>query len=161
MATYILQKETNPMKKYLIMFLSLCFISHAISQSGNTEVDSYYQSATQQGTSLSEDSRPTSEIAESIYTSAVENQKKIQEINNKLSSQTLKPEEKETLQRELAILQANLQVDTLKLQAFSIMKSENAQLKEQEREKEEQKNQEALQQTLQDKLGQAKAKVKY
>ncbi|AQX26740.1 type IV secretion system protein VirB5 [Bartonella sp. Raccoon60] len=149
------------MKKYLIMFLSLCFISHAISQSGSTEVDSYYQNVTQQGTPLSEDSRPTSEIAESIYTSAVENQKKIQEINNKFSSQTLKPEEKEALQRELAILQANLQVDTLKLQASSIMKSENAQSKEQEREKEEQKNQEALQQTLQDKLDQAKAKVKY
>ncbi|ATO57475.1 type IV secretion system protein VirB5 [Bartonella sp. 1-1C] len=149
------------MKKYLIMFLSLSFISHAISQSGSTEVDSYYQSVIQPETSLSEDSRRTSEIAASIYTSAVENQKKIQEINNKLLSTTLKPEEKESLQTELAILQANLQVDNLKLQASSIMKSENAQSKEQEREKEEKKSQETLQKTLQEKLDQAKAKVKH
>ncbi|MDD9333002.1 MAG: type IV secretion system protein VirB5, partial [Bartonella sp.] len=100
-------------------------------------------------------------MAESIFASAVENQNKIKEINSKLTSQTLNPEEQQALQMQLAILQANLQVDVLKLQAFSIMKSEKTQSKDKEREEKEQKNQEALQQTLQDKLDKAKAKVKF
>ncbi|WP_407965011.1 hypothetical protein [Bartonella sp. C271] len=133
--------------------LSLCSISYAVSQ---TDTETYYQNAIQasSGSEISD-----LETAKSVYASAVANQEKIKEINNKLS-QNLTPEQKAALQTELAILQANLQADILKLQASAIIKSESAQSKEQEREQEQQKNQEAVQQTLQEQLEQAKTKLK-
>ncbi|OPB31771.1 type IV secretion system protein VirB5 [Bartonella sp. AR 15-3] len=134
--------------------LSLCSISYAAS---STDPEAYYQNVIQDssGSEISD-----LETAKSAYASAIANQEKIKEINEKLSSQTLKAEEKEALQTQLAILQANLQADILRLQASVIIKSESAQSKEQEREKEQQKNHEAVQKTLQEQLDQAKTKLK-
>ncbi|WCR55096.1 hypothetical protein [Bartonella clarridgeiae] len=137
------------MKKIMTMlFSSLCFISHAVSQ----DVEQYYQEAINPPSNTS-----PSKIAETIYASAITNEQKIKEINDKIL--TADKEAKKSLQIELAILQSKLQVDALKLQAFSIIKSENNKSKEAEREEEQQKQHASIQKTLQEQLEQAKSKV--
>ncbi|WP_336294546.1 type IV secretion system protein VirB5 [Bartonella sp. CB169] len=141
------------MKKYgLIMLLYLSCASHAMSQT-TINVDEYYKNALENTQKLD---AAKSETAETIYASAAETTKKIQEINNKL--ETVKSQEKpelealQTLQIELAILHANLQVDALKLQSLAMIKARDTKSKEEMREEEIQKEHKDLEQKLKEKL---------
>ncbi|EJF86821.1 hypothetical protein [Candidatus Bartonella washoeensis] len=142
------------MKKYgLITLLSLSFISHAIAE--NTEdVEEYYKKALGNKQQLD---AAKSETAEAIYTSASTTAKKIEEINSKLATvkanQNSKPEDFEALEVELGILQAQLQADTLKLQALSMIQAKDTKTKEELREEHAQKEHKKLEKKLKEKLG--------
>ncbi|AQX27875.1 MULTISPECIES: type IV secretion system protein [unclassified Bartonella] len=142
------------MKKFIIMLLSSSFISHGVS--GATEdSERYYKSVIEDTTS----EETKLKIAESIYASATKNEKEIQEISQKILSETDEKKRKD-LESKLAILQAKLQVDILKLQALSIIKSENSQSKEKKREEEQEKKHEIVHNTLKEELEKAKNNIK-
>ncbi|MET3589597.1 chromosome segregation ATPase [Bartonella silvatica] len=141
------------MKKYgLVTLLSLSFISHATSKT-TTNVDEYYKKTLE---SIQELNTANSETAENIYERTKETTAKIQEIQEKLrnaqSSETQKPEELQQLQIELSILQAKLQVDTLKIQSLSMIQAKNAKTKEEMSEEAAQKKHEDIAKKLKEKL---------
>ncbi|WP_455478041.1 type IV secretion system protein VirB5 [Bartonella sp. B10] len=145
------------MKKYqLAALLSLSFISNAMSQTEQT-ADEYYKSALESTQKLE---AAKSETAETIFASANKNAKQIEEIKSQLEK--VKPEELQTLQTlqvKLAILQANLQADALKLQSFAMMKARDTKTKEEIREEEEQKKHQDIEEKLQEQLRKSNARL--
>nr|AEH57997.1 VirB5 [Bartonella sp. B12] len=141
------------MKKYgLAALLSLSFISHATSQTA-PNVDEYYKSALESTQKLD---TAKSETAESIYATAIETAKKIEEIRQKLEGAKLKKEDKaeelQDLRAQLSLLQANLQVSSLKLQSLSMIQAKNTSTKEEIREEEAQKKHQKLAEEIKKKL---------
>ncbi|WP_455481752.1 type IV secretion system protein VirB5 [Bartonella sp. B35(2025)] len=135
------------MKKYpLATLLLLSFISNAMSQTDLT-ADEYYKSVLESTQKLE---AVKSETAESILASANKNAKQIEEISKQLEK--AKPEELQTLQVKLAVLQANLQADALKLQSFAMIKAKDTKTKEEIREEEEQKKHQDIEEKLQEQL---------
>ncbi|OLL41266.1 type IV secretion system protein [Bartonella henselae] len=141
------------MKKYsLITLLFLFCISHAKAQTASLP-DEYYKKALENTQKLD---AAKSETAESIYKSATETTKKIQELNEKLANaktaEKPKSEELQALQVELSLLQAQLQADTLKIQSLSMIQAKDTKTKEELREEQTQKKHEDLQKKIKEKL---------
>nr|AEH57994.1 VirB5 [Bartonella sp. P1206] len=141
------------MKKYgLATLLSLSFISHATSQT-TPNVDEYYKNALE---NTQKSNTAKSETAESVYETAVETAKKIEEIRQKLEDAKLKKEDKaeefQDLRAQLSLLQANLQVNSLKLQSLSMIQAKDISTKEEMREEEAHKRHQELAEEIKEKL---------
>ncbi|WP_455476825.1 type IV secretion system protein [Bartonella sp. B41] len=135
------------MKKYkLATFLSLSCISGAMAQTAPI-ADDYYKSVLENSQKLEE---VKSETAEAILESANANAKKIEEISSEIAK--AKPEEFAAIHAKLAVLQAGLQADSLKLQSFAMIKAKSEKTKEEMREEEEQKKHKNIEAQLQEKL---------
>ncbi|WP_208438056.1 type IV secretion system protein VirB5 [Bartonella taylorii] len=148
------------MKKYgLATLLSLSFISHAMSQTA-LNVDEYYKNALENTQKLN---TAKSETAESVYETAVETAKKIEEIRQKLEDAKLKKEDKveefQDLRAQLSLLQANLQVSSLKLQSLSMIQANDTSTKEEIREEEAQKKHQELAEEIKKKLGKSNVRL--
>ncbi|WP_019221905.1 type IV secretion system protein [Bartonella senegalensis] len=142
------------MKKYsLITLLSLFCISHAKAQTASLITDEYYKQALENTQKLD---AAKSETAESIYKSATETTKKIQELKEKLekakTDQKTKPEELQALQVELSLLQAQLQADSLKMQSLAMIQAKDTKTKEELREEQTQQNHKKIEEKLKEKL---------
>ncbi|MET3560498.1 uncharacterized membrane protein (DUF106 family) [Bartonella japonica] len=135
------------MRKYgLITLLSLSCISHALAQEGTPSVDEYYKQVLE-GKKASETQKV--EELESIHASIAETQTKIKEIESNL--QTAKPEELPALQIKLSLLQASLQMDSLKLQS-AMVKANNTKTTEELHEEEARQEHKKLEEELKAKL---------
>ncbi|MBB4076864.1 chromosome segregation ATPase [Bartonella fuyuanensis] len=148
------------MKKYgLVTVLSFSFISHAISQT-IPNADEYYKQALESTQKLD---AAKSETAENIYQSAIETANKIKEISHQLESiqskTDTKPEELQALQVKLSLLQANLQVSSLKLQSLDMIQARDTKTKDELREEEEQQKHKYLEAQLKEKEKQLKEKL--
>ncbi|WP_375637741.1 MULTISPECIES: type IV secretion system protein VirB5 [unclassified Bartonella] len=152
------------MKKYgLVTLLSFSFISHAISQT-TPDAEEYYKQALENTQKLN---TAKSETAESIYKSATDTAKKIKEISNQLenikSKPDTKPEELQTLRQEiqvkLSLLQADLQVSSLKLQSLDMIQARDTKTKDELREEKEQQKHKHLEAQLKEKEKQLKEKL--
>lgn len=141
------------MKKYEIAaLLSLLLTSEAVSQSEPT-ADEYYQTALE-GIQKSETEK--SETAKSVYESVIDNVREIEEIKNSLA--TAEPEELQALQVKLAILQATIQADALKLQSLSMIQMKDTKTKEEIREEQEKKKHKLIESILKEQLERSNAK---
>lgn len=135
------------MRKYgLITLLSLSCISHAVAQEGAPNVDEYYRQVIENKKVL--DPKNTEDVG-SVHASIAATQTKIKEIESNL--QTAKPEELPALQIKLSLLQANLQMDSLKLQS-AIVEANNKKTTEELREEEAQQEHKNLEEKLKEKL---------
>ncbi|WP_375643566.1 MULTISPECIES: type IV secretion system protein VirB5 [unclassified Bartonella] len=152
------------MKKYgLVTLLSFSFISHAISQT-TPDAEEYYKQALENTQKLD---AAKSETAETIYKSATDTAKKIKEISNQLenikSKPDTKPEELQTLRQEiqvkLSLLQADLQVSSLKLQSLDMIQARDTKTKDELREEKEQQKHKHLEAQLKEKEKQLKEKL--
>ncbi|WP_273790960.1 type IV secretion system protein VirB5 [Bartonella sp. CM31XJBT] len=152
------------MKKYgLVTLLSFSFISHAISQT-TPDAEEYYKQALENTQKLN---TAKSETAESIYKSATDTAKKIKEISNQLenikSKPDTKPEELQALRQEiqvkLSLLQAGLQVSSLKLQSLDMIQARDTKTKDELREEKEQQKHKHLEAQLKEKEKQLKEKL--
>ncbi|WP_375663686.1 type IV secretion system protein VirB5 [Bartonella sp. CL63NXGY] len=152
------------MKKYgLVTLLSFSFISHAISQT-TPDAEEYYKQALENTQKLD---AAKSETAETIYKSATDTAKKIKEISQQLenikSKPDTKPEELQTLRQEiqvkLSLLQADLQVSSLKLQSLDMIQARDTKTKDELREEKEQQKHKHLEAQLKEKEKQLKEKL--
>ncbi|WP_375667189.1 type IV secretion system protein VirB5 [Bartonella sp. CL435QHHD] len=152
------------MKKYgLVTLLSFSFISHAISQT-TPDAEEYYKQALENTQKLD---AAKSETAESIYKSATDTAKKIKEISNQLenikSKPDTKPEELQAIRQEiqvkLSLLQAGLQVSSLKLQSLDMIQARDTKTKDELREEKEQQKHKYLEAQLKEKEKQLKEKL--
>ncbi|WP_375660914.1 MULTISPECIES: type IV secretion system protein VirB5 [unclassified Bartonella] len=152
------------MKKYgLVTLLSFSFISHAISQT-TPDAEEYYKQALENTQKLD---AAKSETAETIYKTATDTAKKIKEISNQLenikSKPDTKPEELQTLRQEiqvkLSLLQADLQVSSLKLQSLDMIQARDTKTKDELREEKEQQKHKHLEAQLKEKEKQLKEKL--
>ncbi|WP_375631335.1 MULTISPECIES: type IV secretion system protein VirB5 [unclassified Bartonella] len=152
------------MKKYgLVTLLSFSFISHAISQT-TPDAEEYYKQALENTQKLN---TAKSETAETIYKTATDTAKKIKEISNQLenikSKPDTKPEELQTLRQEiqvkLSLLQADLQVSSLKLQSLDMIQARDTKTKDELREEKEQQKHKHLEAQLKEKEKQLKEKL--
>ncbi|WP_375671328.1 type IV secretion system protein VirB5 [Bartonella sp. CL434QHHD] len=152
------------MKKYgLVTLLSFSFISHAISQT-TPDAEEYYKQALENTQKLD---AAKSETAETIYKTATDTAKKIKEISQQLenikSKPDTKPEELQTLRQEiqvkLSLLQADLQVSSLKLQSLDMIQARDTKTKDELREEKEQQKHKHLEAQLKEKEKQLKEKL--
>ncbi|CDO40663.1 type IV secretion system protein VirB5 [Bartonella henselae] len=148
------------MKKYsLVTLLSLFCIPHAKAQTAPL-TDEYYKKALENTQKLDV---AKSQTAESIYESATQTAKKIQELNEKLekakTAEKTKSEELQALQVELSLLQAQLQVDTLKVQSLSMIQAKDTKTKEELREEQTQQNHKKIEEKLKEKLGKSDVRL--
>ncbi|WP_375660103.1 type IV secretion system protein VirB5 [Bartonella sp. CL74QHWL] len=152
------------MKKYgLVTLLSFSFISHAISQT-TPDAEEYYKQALENTQKLD---AAKSETAETIYKSATDTAKKIKEISNQLenikSKPDTKPEELQAIRQEiqvkLSLLQAGLQVSSLKLQSLDMIQARDTKTKDELREEKEQQKHKHLEAQLKEKEKQLKEKL--
>ncbi|WP_375642297.1 MULTISPECIES: type IV secretion system protein VirB5 [unclassified Bartonella] len=152
------------MKKYgLVTLLSFSFISHAISQT-TPDADEYYKQALENTQKLD---AAKSETAETVYKTATDTAKKIKEISQQLenikSKSDTKPEELQILRQELQVklvlLQADLQVASLKLQSLDMIQARDTKTKDEMREEKEQQKHKHLEAQLKEKEKQLKEKL--
>ncbi|WP_375613569.1 MULTISPECIES: type IV secretion system protein VirB5 [unclassified Bartonella] len=152
------------MKKYgLVTLLSFSFISHAIAQI-TPDVDEYYKQALENTQKLD---AAKSETAENIYKSATDTANKIKDISQQLenikSKPDTKPEElqalRQDLQVKLSLLQADLQVASLKLQSLDMIQARDTKTKDELREEKEQKKHKYLEAQLKEKEKELKEKL--
>nr|AAF25839.1 17kDa antigen-like protein [Bartonella elizabethae] len=168
------------MKKYgLMTLLSFSFISHAFSQM-SPDADEYYKQALENTQKLD---TAKSETAETIYKTATETAKKIKEINGQLeqlksqtettATETTSDADKNSnleelqkrqalrqeLQVKVSLLQADLQANSLKLQALNMIQARDTKTKEELREEKEQQKHKTLQAQLKEKEEKLKEKL--
>ncbi|EJF76230.1 type IV secretion system protein VirB5 [Bartonella alsatica] len=138
------------MKKYgLVTLLSLSFISHATSQN-TSSVDEYYKSAVENTQKLD---TAESDTAQSIFESTTTTITEIQKINNKFNAkQPPKSEELQALQMELALVQAKIQADALKLQSLAMIQEKNKKTKEEIHEEKAQEEHKRIAEKLKEEL---------
>ncbi|WP_375659394.1 type IV secretion system protein VirB5 [Bartonella sp. MR30HLJHH] len=164
------------MKKYgLVTLLSFSFISHAISQT-TPDADEYYKQALENTQKLD---AAKSETAEGIYKTATETAKKIKEISHQLeqvksqtgttATEAVKKSSLEELQNlqalrqelqvKLSLLQADLQVASLKLQSLDMIQARDTKTKDEMREEKEQQKHKYLEAQLKEKEKELKEKL--
>ncbi|ETS06094.1 hypothetical protein [Bartonella henselae] len=148
------------MKKYsLVTLLSLFCISHAKAQTAPL-ADEYYKKALENKQQLDV---AKSQTAESIYESATQTANKIKDINDQLKTlkadTKTKPEQLQTLQIELSLLQAQLQADTLKVQSLAMIQAKDTKTKEELREEQTQQNHKKIEEKLKEKLGKSDVRL--
>ncbi|WP_273723686.1 type IV secretion system protein VirB5 [Bartonella sp. AU18XJBT] len=152
------------MKKYgLVTLLSFSFISHAISQT-TPDADEYYKQALENTQKLD---AAKSETAETVYKTATDTAKKIKAISQQLenikSKSDTKPEELQVLRQELqvklSLLQADIQVASLKLQSLDMIQARDTKTKDEMREEKEQQKHKHLEAQLKEKEKQLKEKL--